>query len=770
MNRTSFRHALALAPVLALLLAATPSLAATLAGRLTDAETRHPVEGAIVRLLETGQAVRTDADGRFAFTSLAPGAYTVSAHHVALADVERAVRVHASGDAALELVARPAYYRADAIAVRSTRSAAAMRTTPYAADAIERDAIADTPAPTASDAAARLPGVALSRDGTWETAVSVRGLSRANIVALVDDARIETATDLSGGLSLVNPNDLERIEVMKSSGSVLFGSGSLGGGVQMVTRRAEFSDKPRSGFEWTDGVSSADGGNTHYLATEVADSRYALRLSAGDDNAGDVRTPRGRLANSHDAAWSLNGSLGVRTVGAQSLTFLYQRVQAEDTGLPGGSAFTANALVTYTMARRERFGLEYAMPNLAPWLPLVTARMDRQTIERDVNVVQSPVIVLTPHASHVTTSGRLEARMVPAPGHLLVTGAELWHRAVDSERERYLYALGRTVGERPIPLAAYMSGGVYAQDEWNVRPDRARLVAGARYDRGRTHNEQAMNPEYWITSAGLNTHPAGQTVLWPAGTSYDDSWNANAGLHVDATRACALSVLLATAYRSPSLEERYQVLDLGSSLHVGNPDLKPERSVSLDVGATVHAGGTRAEAHAFGNDLKDLVAEVPGTYEGRAAFVKTNIGQARLYGWELDASQRLHAHAGLEASLAYVRGEDTRAHANLPQIAPLTGRADLSLESPHAATLHLTATAAHTQGNPAAGETRTAGWAAWGANVTSAPLRSGGTTLTLRGGVENAFDHAYELHLTTLRGLVKLEPGRNWFVSGTLAF
>jgi outer membrane receptor protein involved in Fe transport len=34
---------------------------------------------------------------------------------------------------------------------------------------------------------------------------------------------------------------------------------------------------------------------------------------------------------------------------------------------------------------------------------------------------------------------------------------------------------------------------------------------------------------------------------------------------------------------------------------------------------------------------------------------------------------------------------------------------------------------------------------------------------------ENLLDRAYRLHLSTLRGVVRLEPGRNWFLSATLA-
>ena len=754
----------------AALLAAFPAHAATLAGRLVDSETHRPVEGARVRLLETGQALRSGPDGRFAFAALPAGAYTLSTHHVAYADLARAVRATDGAGETLEIVVHPAIYRGDEVVVRSSRSAASIRSTPYAAGTIGHAQLQEAPAVTVPQAVSRLPGTALSRDGSWETALSIRGLSRSNVVALVDNTRIETATDVSGGLALVNPEDLERVEVMKSSGSVLFGSGSLGGALQMVTRRAEFSDTPRFGVEWTDGFTSADKGNTHYLAAESASERHALRLSAGYDKAGDVATPRGPLVNSHYGDWSLNGSLGLRTMGRQSLVASYQRVQAEDTGIPGGSAFAATASASYTLARRELIGLEYTIPNVSSRVPLVTARLSRQNIARNVRVIQTPVLTLTPHAEHTTTSGQLEARLVPAAGHLLIAGAELWHRALDSRRERRFSAKDSIIGERPIPLAAYMSGGAYVQDEWSVLPDRARVVLGARYDRSRTHNDQAMNPVYTVGHGISHATTPGQTVLWPSGVTYDESWSANAGLHLDLARSCAVSVLIATAFRSPSLEERYQYLDLGSSLHVGNPSLEPERSVSLNLGARLRTGGTRLQADVFGNRLANLVSETPGTYEGRAAFVKTNIGTARLYGYELSADQRLRAHVALESSLSYVRGEDTRAHANLAQIAPLTGRVALALEAPRAGTLHVTCVAAHAQGNPAAGETRTAGYSVWGANVTSAPVRAGRTSFEFRGGVENLLDRAYRLHLSTLRGLVKLEPGRNWFASGTLSF
>ncbi len=747
--------------------------AATLTGSLVDRDTHRPVEFASVRLLETGRAQRSDASGHFTFSALAPGSYTLSTHHMAYADIERPVRVGEQGDSVVVLLG-PALYHTGEIVVRSTRSVSPLASTPWAADEASEEQIRELPAITMSEAVDRLPGLALSRDGEWETALSIRGLGRSNVVALVDNTRIETSTDISGGLSLINPQDLERVEVMKSSGSVLFGSGSLGGAVQMVTRRASFSDQERFGAEWTTGATSVDRGISHYVAAEQTGAGHALRVSGGFRNASVTRTPIGEMPNSQFRDYSGTASLGLRTIGAQSLTASYQRMQAEDTGIPGGAAFTPTAKVTYPMARRELFGLDYAIPNLSRFLPLVTARLARQEIARDVEVVQTPTLTLTPHATHLTHSGQLEARIAPGGEHLLIVGAELWHRGVESLRERrFATTPSKIIGERPIPRSAYMSGGIYAQDDWSVVPDRVRAVFGARYDRSRTHNDQTLNPDYLIVGGVLQPLTLGinQALQAPSTTAYDHSWSANTGLHVAVARHVALSVLLATAFRSPSLEERYQFLDLGSSLHVGNPGLKPEQSVSLNASGQLNLERTHFEVDAFGNRLTDLVAEIPGTFEGRRTnvFVKTNIGKARLYGLEASGEQRVASGLAFKGSVAYVRGEDTYHHANLPQIAPLTGQAELAFDAFKRGTLRLTCTAAHTQGNPAAGEARTPGYADFGWNFSSTPLPLGGTSVRLRAGIENVFDRAYRLHLSTLRGLINEEPGRNYFVSATFA-
>jgi len=426
--------------------------------------------------------------------------------------------------------------------------------------------------------------------------------------------------------------------------------------------------------------------------------------------------------------------------------------------------------VRYTLARRELFGFEYSVPNLTLILPLITLRMSRQEIDRNVEILQSPTVTVTPHAIHTTMSVQLETKIVPATDHLLVLGVESWERELDSRREKNLKSANKIIGERPIPSSKYFSGGVYVQDEWNIMPGKLTMTLGARYDWIRVSNDKTYNPEYVITSGVLQTNTADSTVLWNNRTAHDESWSADAGLQYAINSNLDLTFLAATAFRSPSLEERYQFLDLGNgNIQVGNPNLEPERSICLNSGVRIHAVGLNIRTDFFLNQLTNLVTVVPGTFEGRPAMINTNIGEARLYGYEISGEVELTGWSVLKTSLAYVRGEDTRNHADLPQITPLNGQVEWCGYFRQVGTISIACSGAVSQKNLTSGEITSAGYAVVDVNIVSVPWNIGSFSLTLHSGIQNLLDKAYQNHLSTLRGLMKDEPGRNYFLSLTIA-
>jgi hemoglobin/transferrin/lactoferrin receptor protein len=278
------------------------------------------------------------------------------------------------------------------------------------------------------------------------------------------------------------------------------------------------------------------------------------------------------------------------------------------------------------------------------------------------------------------------------------------------------------------------------------------------------------SPEY-IISAGVKQTPApGSRMLWAARSAGDASWSANAGFVYSPFPGMDVTALCATAFRSPSLEERYDFIDLGTYVRLGNPDLHAEQSVSVNTGIRFVGPGLRVQADCFLNGLTDMVAELPGTFEGRRAYIRANIGKARLYGYEVSLEHTPVTWGTVAVTLASVRGEDRVNHTALPQIPPWSGTVMLGGTLPDAGSFTLTAAWAARQGMPGGDESATPGYVVLDADLAVAPVPIAGTSVALRAGVRNIFDRDYRLHLSTLRGVVRSEPGRNLVVSASVTF
>jgi vitamin B12 transporter len=99
------------------------------------------------------------------------------------------------------------------------------------------------------------------------------------------------------------------------------------------------------------------------------------------------------------------------------------------------------------------------------------------------------------------------------------------------------------------------------------------------------------------------------------------------------------------AFRAPTVGELFYPFS-------GNPDLKPERSVSWELGAERYTGGGRAEVSLFWNDLKDLII-----YDF-ALQKNVNVGRARTRGVETGWRQPLTATLSADATYTYLDAED----------------------------------------------------------------------------------------------------------------
>jgi hemoglobin/transferrin/lactoferrin receptor protein len=749
---------------------AAPAQTLPFHGIVIDSVTRLPISDTNVRLYETNEYRKSNERGYFRFILRRNAQYTISLRHFAYADFEQLIKIDSLSCDTIVFPLRSRIFQSDGIIVTSTRLSTETDKTPFPVTVKSSNTLVQNNTSTISDALKDSPGLSLVRDGSWETALSIRGLSRSNIIMLVDHSRIETANDIAGALSLFNPHDLERIETIRSSGGALYGSGALGGIVHLISKQASFSETTSLSGQINSEFSSVNNFRSQHIALESSTEHFASRFSGGFQRADNTVTPAGEIPNSQFTDFSLNGSIGFTPWTSQILNLSYQRFQAENAGISGGSPIAAAAIATYRLVRRELFSFEYLIQNIYHSVPSLALRISQQNITRNVEIFQSPAITLTPHAIHSTTSGQIESKISSSGNNLIVIGADLWQRTLVSKREKVNITNNTVTGERPIPESRFFSSGFFGQDEWHMIPERATVIVGARYDWIRISNTETRNPEYVITDGTFDPSPREQIILWKSGSSLNESWSGNAGVHYSLKENISVSILASTAFRSPGLEERFQYLTLGDGVHVGNPDLQPERSIGLNAGFLWSTDNSRIRIDIFLNTLRNLVADVPGIFEGSAAFIKQNISSARLYGYEVTGEQLFSPWLALTFSLSYVRGEDTDNKSNLPQISPFHGSTGFTLRNENIGSLTLIGSASARQHNTAAGEKQTSGYAVFNIESGSIPVTISQFSIVTRGGIQNIFNTDYREHLSTIRGRVASEPGRNIFLSITVRY
>jgi len=130
-------------------------------------------------------------------------------------------------------------------------------------------------------------------------------------------------------------------------------------------------------------------------------------------------------------------------------------------------------------------------------------------------------------------------------------------------------------------------------------------------------------------------------------TTYGDAWSPRGTIAwLSPDKLWKIRASGGTGFRAPSIGELYYPFS-------GNPDLKPEKSISAEVGGERYFGNSgRAEVSVFWNDLKDLIV-----YDF-AASLNFNIGHARTYGVELGWQQTLVPELAVNLTYMYLKTED----------------------------------------------------------------------------------------------------------------
>lgn len=659
---------------------------------------------------------------------------------------------------------------------------------------------------TVADGLADEPGVFMGGDGVWSKNVNIRGLGEDRLVTMVDGNRIETATDLTASLSMIDPNDIERVEVIKGAQSVLYGSGAMGGIVNVITKDGKFADEFYVNGNALIGLASVNASNSEYVNVNVGDNKWYVKVNAGHSFGNDIKTPEGYIKNSGYQMNDIAARAGFRPAINHIIKINVQNNKSTYVGIPGGAAFTPTATAKYKNINRTLINANYEIKDLSNTFTSLKITGFVQNIIRDVemnpNTITQKVLpngniqiteptLVTPKGTHLTFGGNVQGTFEFSQKNTLIAGVDVWCRNITSDRKKYITVtiedtLGNVLktnkierGESPLPNASFTSAGVFVQDEMRFFNNHLNITIGGRLDGIFVQNEECHDVDYIITNGIRNDHPAGQRITFEKSKKQDLSWSANFGVIYKITNKLHLVLNGARSYRSPSLEERFKYIDLTSKVRLGNPDLKPEDGISGDLGIRFWGDKFTAQASGFINRINNMIVERDGifiysTTDGGTdtvpALILDNVGNALIYGVDLSLNYNIINGLNVFASGSYTMGRDLENDSYLPNIPPMKGVLGVSYTYAKVGTISVEVTGVGEKHLIAEHEKPTSAYGRLDIALNSRVLKAGKVGFQFFGGIDNVTNETYTNFFSTNRSDINYEPGRNFYIKGKLIF
>ena len=445
---------------------------------------------------------------------------------------------------------------------------------------------------TVADALRLAQGVAVLSNGGpgREATVRIRGGSNTHTLVLIDGAIVNSATQGFYDFSSLTVENIERIEILRGAQSMLYGSDAMGGVINVITKNGRGAPSGSLFTEYGSFATIREGGQA---SGAKGPFDFAGSVSRWDTSGfSTVSNKRGAAERDGFHNWQGSARLGAALPKDGRLDFSL-RWSNSDVGLDSvTSTAKSDVLGSKQTTRSLILSGTYEQPLTSWWSQKLTVGQSNErtlfdggTVRR--NVETGAVSTLSPRtlSDIEILNRRAEWQHNVQIGKPLLLTAGYQYRDEQGNNPSFQPSTTR--------LKILSSHAGFAQAQVNLS-DRVFVTGGVRQDRFNTFGDATT---YRVTS-GYMHHETGTKIRG----SY------------------------ATGFRSPNINQLFFP-------GFGNPDLKPEKSKSADMGVDQNLldGKLKLSAGYFWNHFDNLIQNVLAGALQRPE----NVGQARAQGWEL---------------------------------------------------------------------------------------------------------------------------------------
>lgn len=482
------------------------------------------------------------------------------------------------------------------VVVTATRTETPVGRTAASVSIITREDMEDRGLNTVAEALETIPGLAIVRNGTPGQATSVftRGTESNHTLLTVDGRR--APSQLAGGYDWANlPLDnIERIEVVKSSSSALHGGDAIGGVVNIITRTGRGLSKPEYEI-------SFEGGSFNTFQERVAargaKNGFDYSVTLSQFNADYPRD------NNNYRRSSARSSFGYE-ISDTLYTDIKLSYYQTDGGSPGNTAFAAFNLPAGPDNQRDH--LKREVFNVSPgleWKPdgplssklYYTFENQWQPSFDGFGAFFAGAVNRLNIATHMID---WQADYEVSDDWTVSTGTLWQDQAVD-----------RNLGSATPIEANLQTFGVYAHSQWSLTESFS-VINALRFDKYSDYSDE---------------------FTWRNGVAY----NFDSGTEVFAN--------VARSVAPPTPQDLYFPF-------AANPALLPEDSVSYELGVR-HPFSQDIEASLsfFRHDYDEFIVSNAGT-----GFIPMNVGNTDINGLEAGLSVRPMDFIRVNANYTYL--------------------------------------------------------------------------------------------------------------------
>ncbi len=294
------------------LFAQTPPLGAggLFNGLVTDLKTREPLAGATVFIPSLKKGTATEANGRFRLAGLSAGSLTVEVRLVGYKTLTR--RVTLSGDSTtVDFSLETEVAQLNEVVVTGLTTGSTVRESPVPIMTYSKIQWLQTASTNLVDAVVKMPGMSQITTGVGLSKPVIRGLGFNRVITVHDGVRQEDNQWGEEHALQVDEYSIDRYEIIKGAGSLLYGSDGLGGVMSLISARP-----PQPGITQGQILTNYQTNNNMAGASAMIEttgqSGLFGRVRVSGKSAGNYRNQYdGRVYGSAYREMDLNGTIGL---------------------------------------------------------------------------------------------------------------------------------------------------------------------------------------------------------------------------------------------------------------------------------------------------------------------------------------------------------------------------------------------------------------------------------------------------------------------------